>query len=131
MIRLDPTRRTDAIEAGWQAYSQRCPQWRDAYIKACAAWLVVAVVADDEVIGALFERNGEIHLGIVPAWRGRWASRRLIRQMLCYGTRTTMLNGEDTGFIERIGFEKRGNGYEFHGANRRDGRQRDHQQEGV
>lgn len=108
MIRLDPERRQEAIEAGWTAYQERTPDMREAYLQACEEWQVIAVVADG-VIGALFAKDGLIHLGIVPEWRGRWASRRLIREMLSYGTATTLLPDEHecADFVRRIGFERK------------------------
>lgn len=117
MIRLDPSRREEAIDAGWLAYRDRLPDMEAVYRKACEGWQVIAVVAD-RVIGALFARDGVIHLGIVPEWKGRWASRRLIREMLGYGTRTTLLLDEDgpREFIGRIGFvETEGGAYVLRG----------------
>ena len=107
MIYLDPSRRDEAIEAGWLAYRERVPLMESAYRLACESWQVIAVVAD-RVIGALFARAGVIHLGIVPEWRGRWASRRLIREMLGYGKATTLQPDEADcrEFIGRIGFIK-------------------------
>jgi len=117
VIRLDPTRRQEAIDAGWLAYCDRLPSMEGAYRRACEGWQVVAIVAD-RVIGALFARAGVIHIGIVPDWRGRWASRRLIREMLGYGTKTTLQPGEDgpREFIRRIGFVKIGDSFTFKGA---------------
>lgn len=111
---LDPARRQEAIEAGWLAYRERVPLMEGAYRLACEGWQVIAVVAD-RVIGALFARDGVIHLGIVPEWRGRWASRRLIREMLGYG-KTTTLQPDETDcreFIGRIGFVNAGTGGRF------------------
>jgi hypothetical protein len=102
VIRLDESRRAEAIEAGWQAYAERVPHLREAYERACDSWRAIAVVADDDVIGALLERGGVIHLGIVPGWRGRWASRRVIRSMLAYGRRTELMADESTQFVSRI-----------------------------
>lgn len=117
MIRLDPTRRQEAIEAGWMAYRERVPGMESAYRAACEAWQVIAVVAD-RVIGALFARDGVIHLGIVPEWRGRWASRRLIREMLAYGKATTLRPDEDDcrEFIGRIGFVPSGEQFKYQEA---------------
>lgn len=105
MIYLDPSRRDEAIEAGWLAYRDRLPDMESAYRHACGDWHVIAVVAD-RVIGALFAKDGVIHLGIVPEWRSRWASRRLIREMLSYGKITALLpdEAEQMAFIQRIGF---------------------------
>ena len=114
MIELDANRRAEAIEAGWIAYRERVADLEEAYRRACEAWEVVAVVESGAVIGALFVRDGIIHLGIVPEWRGRWASKRVIREMLSYGRKTTV--GDDEAgclsFVQRLGFERAGN--EFH-----------------
>lgn len=95
-------RRAEAIEAGWIAYSGRVPGMRDAYIRACESWTVEAVCSGDEVIGALFSKQGVIHLGIVPEWRGRWASRRVLREMLERGTKTEIGPGDDAEWLGRI-----------------------------
>ena len=109
MIVLDPTRRAEAIDAGWLAYRERTPGMESAYRQACEGWQVVAVVSDGQVIGALFAKDGVIHLGIAPEWRGRWASRRVIREMLAYGNTTTVLPGEPCAeFVRRVGFERVG-----------------------
>lgn len=117
MIYLDPARRDEAIAAGWLAYRERVPGMESAYLAACAGWRVIAVVAD-RVIGALFARDGVIHLGIVPEWRSRWASRRLIREMLSYGKTATLQPDEHDSreFISRIGFVRIGDNFEHKGA---------------
>ena len=101
MIHLDPARRDEAIDAGWRAYAEHLHGAEAAYRRVCAGWRVVAVVAD-EVIGALFVDGDVIHIGIVPEWRGRWASRRLLREMLSYGKTTRMMAGESLAFVDRI-----------------------------
>lgn len=101
MIELKPLR-DQAIEAGWLAYESRCKGMRDAYLKACESWTIEAVCSGDEVIGALYSKDGVIHLGIVEAWRGRWASRRLIREMLKRGTKTEVTDDDPIDFLRRI-----------------------------
>lgn len=113
MIYLDESREQEAIEAGWIAYRERVPGYESEYRSACGNYRVVAICSDSQVIGALFVRaDGVIHMGIVPEWRSRWASRRIIRQMLAYGNKTTLMDDEDPSFISRIGFVKNGNIYE-------------------
>lgn len=116
MIHLDPSRREEAIEAGWLAYRDRVPGFEREYRAMCQVWDVIAVVAD-RVIGALFAKGGVIHLGIIPEWRSRWASRRLIREMLGYGKSTTILpcESECREFVRRIGFVETDVGYVFKG----------------
>lgn len=115
MIHLDPNRREEAISAGWEAYAERVPGMQAAYLKAAESWEAIAVCDGSEVVGALLKRDGVIHLGIKPAWRGLWASRRVIREMLSHGKRTTLTRGEDDIFIRRIGFEKEGDEYVLRG----------------
>ncbi len=102
MIRLDPTRRAEAIEAGWRAYADELAEQETAFRQWCDGVLVIAVVAGSNVIGALFVDDGAVHLGIVPEWHRRWASRRLLRDMLSYGKRTDVLAGGSLAFVERI-----------------------------
>jgi GNAT superfamily N-acetyltransferase len=114
MIKLDPNLREEAIEAGWLAYRERVAGFEEAYRLACETWRVIAVVESKSVIGALFVRDGVIHIGIVPEWRGRWASRRMIREMLSYGKKTTV-GGDELeclSFVQRLGFKRVG--HEFH-----------------
>lgn len=115
MIRLDPDRRSEAIEAGWVAHADQFQGRRDLYDQGCAAWTVVAVCDGPQVIGALYAQNGVIHLGIVPEYRGRWASRRVIREMLTYGHMTRIRDEapEKIEFATRLGFKVQGDTYVF------------------
>lgn len=114
MIHLDESRRDEAIEAGWLAYRERIPGHEAAYRKTCSGWHVVAVCNDGDVIGALFAQDGVIHIGIRPEWRSKWASRRVIKEMLSYGKTTRLMPDENPEFIERVGFvNTEGDRYEF------------------
>lgn len=116
MIHLDETRRDEAIAAGWLAYAERAKGMEGAYQAVCQSWQVIAICADQQVIGALFVRNGVIHVGVIPEWRGKWISKRLIREVLAYGTNTTVLDSEPDciEFVSRLGFRKEGETYVHH-----------------
>lgn len=103
MIALDPTRRQEAIEAGWVAYRERVPALETLYRQVCESWEVVALVADGDVIGAVFAKNGELHIGVIAQWRGRWASRRVLKACFQYGTHTDLLGSE----VEQLEFVRR------------------------
>jgi hypothetical protein len=115
MIRLDPTKRPEAIAAGLQAYADQLQGHEEAYAKWCEGCDVLAVVADDEVIGAFYAKEGVIHIGIVEKWRRLWASRRLLREMLSYGKLTELMVGDSTAFVERIGRFDPAFGWQFRG----------------
>jgi len=114
-VSLDPSIREQAIEAGWRAYESQVPGMEAAYRRVCESWQVVGVKSGDECIGALFAKDGVIHLGIVPEHRNKWASRRIIREMLAYGDRTTIMQGQDETFIRRIGFKQSGGEFRIGG----------------
>ena len=116
MIHLDESRRAEAIDAGWIAHMDQLPGGEQFYRDGCKDWLVIAVCDDDKVIGALYARDGVIHLGIVPEYRKQWASKRVIRSMLAYGNRTNVRDGspERIEFANRLGFVRQGDTYEFH-----------------
>lgn len=109
---LDHNRREAAISAGWRAYAERCPGMEAQYRAACDGWNASAIVRDGDVIGALLHKQGVVHIGIVPEWRGRWATKGAVREMLSYGSKTQVLDGEDDAkaFVERLGFKNMGGG---------------------
>lgn len=47
-----------------------------------AAWELVYAVRDGQVMGVVARKGGAIHIGISKAWRGKWATRSMIRQMI-------------------------------------------------
>jgi GNAT superfamily N-acetyltransferase len=116
VITFDPARRDEAVEAGWRAYSERVPTLRGAYDAVCQRYRVIAICNDSEVIGALFELAGEIHVGVIPEWRGRWITRKVIKEALSYGKSTRVLDSEPEciDFVTRLGFEKQGDLYVSH-----------------
>lgn len=84
---------------------------RDNYLNLAKEWSPVAVCDDNKVIGVLISKDNVIHLAIIPEYRGRWASRRIIRDMLKYGK--TTVAGPDNSFVERLGFRRVGSVYKY------------------
>jgi GNAT superfamily N-acetyltransferase len=111
VIYLDETRKSEAIEAGFTACKEELSEYKDNYFKVVQDWNPVAVCDDDKVIGTLISKDNVIHLAILPEYRGKWASRRIIREMLKYGKTTNESSKQD--FVERIGFVKTGSMYEL------------------
>lgn len=109
-------RRAEALSAGFEALADRLPSWYTfpEFCAALSAWTVKAFCAGDRVIGMLMLKNAELHVAIIEPYRGKWLSRRLIREVLAplvkrYGAATTnVLPGNRVGqdFITRIGFAR-------------------------
>jgi hypothetical protein len=85
--------------------------YAETYRRIVEEWNPVAVCDDNKVIGVLISKSNTIHLAIIPEYRGRWASRRIIREMLKYGTTTD--DGDHRDFVERLGFKRIGSRYEY------------------
>ena len=111
--------REEAIRAGYEAMKDRLQIPFEAWEKALTTWEVQAFCDGEKVIGMLMTKGSELHVAILPEARGKWLSRRLIRETFRpllerYGAAHTAvakgnLKGDD--FVSRLGFEKRESGY--------------------
>ena len=77
---------------------------------------VLPVLVDGKPAGAVLAIGNEVHACIDPAYRGRWMNRdalRLVdRVILKFGQAVTQVTtDEGRKFVERLGFEKRGDLY--------------------
>jgi hypothetical protein len=111
VIHLDPHRKSEAIHAGFMACQEELEPYKESYFKTIDSWNPVAVCDDDKVIGALIHKDNIIHLAIVKEYRCKWASKRIIQEMLKYGKMTNAGSSDD--FVERIGFKRIGDMYQY------------------
>lgn len=113
MIEVKPLRE-EAIEAGFRALADRFPPTysRDDFRKALASWEVQAFCDGDKPVGMLMTRGNELHVAVIPEVRGKWLSRRLIREVLSpliekSGEAVTSVmpdNEAGRDFVSRLGF---------------------------
>lgn len=71
----------------------------------------IKALKDKGIIGAVFYIGPEVHVAILPKYRKKWMSKRIIREILRvpfekYGYATTMGFEKDRDFLERLGFKK-------------------------
>lgn len=103
-------RREEAIKVGFEACLPRLNglSFKD-WEQALRPWEVKAFVKDEEVIGMLMTKGNELHVAVKPEVRGKWLSRRLIREVfepvLEFGEWKTSVSpenkkGED--FVKRV-----------------------------
>ena len=98
-----------ALEIGYRATDWPYAITWDQYVEQLADWSVKLIERDGEGIGALYRRNGEVHVSILPQWRGKWATRGLIREILGNGaTRTVVTKGHEfmLGVLKRLGLRE-------------------------
>jgi hypothetical protein len=82
------------------------------YENIATDWQVSVLVREQEPIGAIFKRNGETHVSILPKWRRRWLTKGLTKEILSDMRYTKVADGHDFmyGILERLGFVRQPNG---------------------
>ena len=100
--------RDAALEIGYRATEWIEPTTFEQYLDMAASWQVELVDRDGEPIGAVFRKDGETHVSILPEWRRRWLSRGLLKKLLTDTRRTRVENGHEFmyGVLERLGFRR-------------------------
>lgn len=82
------------------------------YVDIAATWQVSVLVRDNEPIGAVFKRDGETHVSVLPKWRRRWATKGLVKEILSDMRYTRVADGHDFMYdvLERLGFVRQPDG---------------------
>lgn len=106
--------RERALQVGAKAMAERFPNLTyEDWDRAWKDYDLRAFCDGDVGIGVLLTNGPEIHLAIVPEYRNRWISRRIIHAMFDrplaeYGfLETQVMAGNDKGddFVQRLGFK--------------------------
>jgi hypothetical protein len=106
-----PTVLTDDREAGlkvgYAATDWSSPVNYEAYEAALEDWTVKTIVRDGEPIGAVYFKDGEVHVSILPEWRKKWATKGMVAQIFADKRAfSRILPGHDYMFdiFRRLGF---------------------------
>jgi len=100
------------LKIGYAATDWAAPiEYKDYEIIA-SNWQVSVLVRDNEPIGAVFKRNGETHVSVLPKWRRRWLTKGLVKEILSDMRYTRVADGHDFmyGVLERLGFVRQPDG---------------------
>ena len=103
--------KNEALKAGCLALRDRAPHIAESSFDS---FEVEALKDGPITIGMILKKGPELHVAIIPMYRGRWLSKRLIRQVIGgiirkYGyVVTSVMNDNVTGqdFVERLGFKR-------------------------
>lgn len=106
--------RDEALKAGFASILDRLPHGYsfEEFRGKVADFEVKAFCDDERVVGMLMTRGPELHVAVIPEVRGKWLSRRLIREVFSpifqqYGEAVTGVmpdNEEGKEFTRRLGF---------------------------
>jgi hypothetical protein len=100
-----------ALQIGHAATEWSTPVTFEQYATALKDWNVQVIVRDDEPIGAVFKKDGEVHVSIVKPWRRKWATRGVIKQIFDSANHTTVTSGHEHymfDILQRLGMSQVG-----------------------
>lgn len=79
IIRSHPS----AKEVFADCYAERVNEMSRADLMAkVESWEHAVLEENNEIFGAVVRKNGEFHFGILPLFRGKWATRTRMKQIL-------------------------------------------------
>lgn len=108
------TDRENALRIGFNAADWPVIVEYDTYLDILSDWTVLPIERDGQCIGAFFRSpDGEVHGAILPEWRGRWATRGLLRKMFSgENIKTCISDGHDFMYcvLDRLGFRQNDDG---------------------
>lgn len=82
------------------------------YANIAADWNVRLISKGETAIGAIYSKNGETHVSILPEWRKRWLTKGLLKEILADMQFTRVADGHDFMYsiLERLGFKRQADG---------------------
>lgn len=98
--------REEALKAGFEATDWHIPMTFDDYLQVTADWDVKAIAKQNQIIGAVYNKDGETHVAILPDWRRRWLSKSVLKDLLAKTTVTRVTPGHEYMYnvLGRLGF---------------------------
>jgi hypothetical protein len=98
-----------ALKIGYAATDWNYPITFDEHASRAEGWEVRLIERDGNPIGAIFEKDGEVHCSILPEWRRRWLTKSLLGQITNTPKfHTRVDDGHDYmyGILERLGMTR-------------------------
>ena len=105
--------RESALRVGYEATDWSAPVSFDDYCLSVKDWVIKAIKRDDKIIGAVYRKEDELHVSILPEWRCIWMTKGLIKELFNRPKITTKVTpGHDYMFdiLKRLGFKESSNG---------------------
>lgn len=101
-----------ALKIGYAATDWAEPIDYATYSQVASDWSVKALVRDNEPIGAIFRKNGETHVSILPNWRRRWLTKGILKDILADTQFTKIAAGHEFMYniLGRLGFVPQADG---------------------
>jgi len=105
--------REAALRVGYAATDWICAPSFEHFSDALNDWTIRLMVRDGEPIGAVFTIGPEFHVSVLKPYRGTWATRTMLKQVIpepVAVTRVAPGHAHVDGLLKRLGFERRADG---------------------
>lgn len=73
--------RQEALRVGFEATDWSRPVDFESFAQAMEDWDVRAIERDGRCIGAAFVKGSELHISVLPEWRGKWFTKNMLREL--------------------------------------------------
>lgn len=73
--------RETGLQVGYLATDWSSPVSFDVYRNAMAEWEIQAIVRDNQPIGAVYRKDDELHVSVLPEWRRKWITKGVLREL--------------------------------------------------
>jgi GNAT superfamily N-acetyltransferase len=100
-----------AADILYLAYQDRLDIGIAEFLRMTSGWTLGYMKVDGLVAGVAARKDGELHIGVLPEWRGRWATREFIRNIIAWAAhsgevKTGVMSGNEKGkrLVEGVGF---------------------------
>ena len=103
-----------ALKIGYDATDWSQPVDFQNYVENLKDWAVKILERDDQPIGAIYQKDDELHVSVLPEWRGKWLTKSLYRELfLTKRVVTKVTPGHDYMYdiLRRIGFQSADDGF--------------------
>jgi hypothetical protein len=101
--------RESAMRVGYDATDWSAPVSFEDYRNSVKDWIIKAIQRDDQIIGAVYRKDDELHVSVLPEWRRVWVTKGLLRQLFSGPRVTTKVTpGHEYmyGILKRLGFKE-------------------------
>ena len=101
--------RDAALRVGYEATDWSTPMSFENYCAAVKDWTISAIKRDGDIIGAVYKKDDELHISVLPEWRKKWLTKSLWKNFFQSGRVTTKVTpGHDYMYdvLKRLGFKE-------------------------
>jgi len=105
--------RESALRVGYEATDWSAPVSFEDYRNSVKDWIIKAIKRDEQIIGAVYRKDDELHVSVLPQWRRLWITKGILRELFPGSRVTTKVTpGHDYMYdiLKRLGFKESDSG---------------------